>query len=94
MVISDLREEFVRDGDVLAAIRRTCLGTGGAIVLTSFLVVCGLSTLYLYEFLPTRRFAELTSVTMIAALVGDLVLLPACLAIFWRKRVTSGAAGS
>jgi NhaA family Na+:H+ antiporter len=28
---------------------------------------------------PTRRFAELTSVTMLAALVGDLLLLPACL---------------
>jgi len=33
-----------------------------------------------------RRFAELTGVTMLGALVGDLLLLPACLMLFWKRR--------
>ena len=38
----------------------------------------------LSDFLPTRKFAELTSLTMAGALVGDLLLLPACLVLFWK----------
>jgi len=42
--------------------------------------------LLLSEFLPSRRFAELTGVTMLGALVGDLFLLPACLMLMWKRR--------
>lgn len=84
--IARFREEIVRDQNVRAAIHRTCLGAGRAIVITSFLLVAGLSVLYTSDFVPTRRFAELTSVAMIAALLGDLLLLPACLAVFWKVR--------
>jgi hypothetical protein len=41
--------------------------------------------LLLSEFLPSRHFAELTAVTMLGALVGDLFLLPACLVLMWRR---------
>lgn len=78
------REEVRRTDDVELAVDRSYEGTGRAIVITSLLIVSGLSVLLLSEFVPTRRFAELTSVTMIGALIGDLLLLPACLVLFWQ----------
>lgn len=79
------REEMKRTGDVEESVVRTFEGTGRAIVITSILIVAGLSVLLFSDFVPTRRFAELTSVTMIGALVGVLLLLPACLVLFWKQ---------
>ena len=45
----------------------------------------GLSVLLISDFVPTRRFSELTSLTIIGALLGDLVLLPAMLLLFAGK---------
>jgi len=79
------REESRLQPDVRTAVLRTLEGTGRAIVLTSLLVVSGLGVLLLSDFVPNRRFAELTSLTMIGALFGDLVLLPASLLLFSKK---------
>ncbi len=84
--LARFREEIVADNNPVDAIRRSYHGTGRAIVLTSVLIVAGLSILLLSNFLPSRRFAELTSITMIGALVGDLLILPACLAGFWKAK--------
>ena len=70
---------------VRESIFRTWAGTGRAIVLTTLLIMVGTFVLMWSSFLPTRRFAELVSVTMLGALVGDLVLLPACLSLFARR---------
>lgn len=67
------------------AIRRTLFSSGRAIVLTSLFVVSGLSILIFSDFVPTRRFAELTAVTMCSALPGDIILLPALLRCFGRS---------
>ena len=84
--LARFREE-AKSGDPLPrAIQRAFQGSGRAIVLTSLLIILGLAVLHTSDFLPTRRFAELTSVTMAAALLGDLCLLPACLALFGRRR--------
>lgn len=61
------------------ALHRTLVTSGKAIVLTTTLVVSGLSVLVFSQFLPTVRFAELTAITMLTALPGDLLLLPAML---------------
>lgn len=68
-----------------AAVEATVVSTGRAIVTTSILVVAGLSVLIFSDFVPTRRFAELTAITMLAALPGDIILLPALLTLFGRK---------
>jgi predicted RND superfamily exporter protein len=80
------REEMKIDHDRAEAAQRSLHGTGRAIVLTSLLTVCGLAVLMFSDFVPTRRFAELTSLTMAAALLGDLFLLPACLVLFGSRR--------
>jgi predicted RND superfamily exporter protein len=71
------------ESDVMPAIRRACLGTGRAILMSTILIVSGLSILLLSAFVPTRHFAELSTVTMVSALFGDLLLLPASLMLFW-----------
>ncbi len=84
--LARFREEIDRDGDVHKAIRRSFHGAGRAIVLATALIVAGLSVLGASNFMPSRRFAELTSVTMVGALVGDMLLLPACLVLLWPGR--------
>ena len=64
------------------AIHEALSSSGRAIILTSVLVVSGLSILIFSEFVPTRRFAELTAITMCSALPGDVILLPALLKLF------------
>ena len=84
--LARFREEIEAGDGPGEAIYRSYISTGRAIVLTCVLIVAGLSVLGLSEFLPSRRFAELTAVTMLGALVGDLLLLPACLMLFWKRR--------
>lgn len=79
------REEHKRESDAAQATSAALQGTGPAMILTSFLIVVGLAVLMFSQFVPTRRFAELLIVTMAGALVGDLLLLPACLILFCKK---------
>jgi predicted RND superfamily exporter protein len=89
------RQEVETTGDTVQAVRLAFLGTGRAIVLTSLLLLVGMSVLLFSDFVPTRRFAELTSVTIAGNLLGVLLLLPACLVLFWKKPATvNSAAGS
>lgn len=87
------RQEFETTGDTVQAVRLAFLGTGRAIVLTSLLLLVGMSVLLFSDFVPTRRFAELTSVTIAGNLLGVLLLLPACLVLFWKKRETVKSEG-
>jgi predicted RND superfamily exporter protein len=86
------RQEMERTGDKVQAVRQAFLGTGRAIVLTSMLLLFGMAVLFRSDFVPTRRFAELTTVTIIGNLLGVLLLLPACLVLFWRQTPQQAAA--
>lgn len=76
--------------DRIQAVQTALHTTGRAIILTSVVVVTGLSVLHLSGFVPTRRFAELTTVTFASALLGDLLLLPALLVRLAPKRPDEG----
>lgn len=91
--LARFRQE-VRKHDLDTAIRNTCLGTGRAVLMTTILIVSGLTVLLLSSFVPTRRFAELATVTMISALLGDLLMLPALLKLFWKTPKTDEATTS
>ncbi len=84
--LSRFQEEYARESDIHRAIRLTFESTGRAIVLTTLLIVFGLTVLLFSTFVPTRRFAELTSVTMLAALAGIVFTLPVCVVLFWKRR--------
>ena len=67
------------------SIQRTFQGAGQAIVLTSVLLVLGFGVMGTSDLTSTRDFGILASVTMTAALLGDLFLLPAMLHLFGRR---------
>jgi hypothetical protein len=58
-------------------------------VITSLVAALGFLVLGFSDFVPLIRFGLLTALTMGAALVGDLVLLPALLVIRPRRDRTS-----
>jgi hypothetical protein len=79
------REEYGRDPHMDRATWKTLIGKGQPMCLSTFLTVIGLAVLLFSDFLPTRRFAELSIVTLTGALIGALFLLPACVAVLWKR---------
>ncbi len=73
-----------RTPEVLKAVRQTIARIGPVLVLTTMVLVCGLSVTALSSLPVTRLFGELSMATLSAALVADLILLPAIiLAAAW-----------
>ena len=68
-------------GDVEEAVRRTTHSTGRVLVISSFVLAVGFWVGALGSFQPTVWFSLLTGGTILAALVCDLVVLPACLVL-------------
>lgn len=66
--------------------------TGGAIVQAAVIAALGMCALLLSDFRPMTRFGMMMSVLLVAALVGDVVLLPAVLTIRRRKRQATSPA--
>jgi len=64
------------------ALSHTLQEIGRPIVLTSLVNCAGFAIFLLSEFLPIYHFGMLASIAMLAALVGDLLLLPNLLRVF------------
>ncbi len=81
------RREIRLDGEVDSAIHRTMLSSGRAIVFTSLIIAAGYAVIIFSSFRPNRYFGLLTAVTMLAALIADLIVLPFLVKTFhvgWR----------
>lgn len=90
-LIYRFQEEQRLEPDPRKAMRIALNTTAPAMVLTSLLIVGGLAVLMISQFVPTRRFAELMIVTLVGAMSGDLLILPACLVLMAPKpRATEG----
>jgi len=74
-----LRADASRDEAIMIA----SLGAGKAIFVTSVVLGGGMAILLLSSFIPIRLFGTLIGVTVIACLIGDLLLLPALLKLGW-----------
>lgn len=68
------------------AARRALLMTGGAILNASMITAIGMTALGLSSFAPTARFGFMMTALMLAAVVGDLILLPALLSLRPQRR--------
>ncbi|HXV22568.1 MAG TPA: MMPL family transporter, partial [Desulfuromonadales bacterium] len=66
------------------AVHATTTGTGRAMVISSVVLVLGFWTGCFGSFKPTVYFSLLTGLTMIGALLNDLLVLPACLLLTGR----------
>lgn len=79
------RESHSERGCRYRAVRTALLHTGMPIISSAIISGCGLLALGLSPFRPTMRFGVLMFLLLIAALIGDLLLLPAFLAIGSRR---------
>jgi diguanylate cyclase (GGDEF)-like protein len=68
--------EFRKDLDDRRALKETLLHMGRPIVFTTITISIGFAVLSLSNFTPTAIFGTMMVITMISALVGDLILLP------------------
>ncbi len=69
--------EFKLDLDKDRAMRDTLMNVGRPIIFSSLTISLGFSVLIFSHFQPTAIFGFLMMVTMISALIGDIILLPA-----------------
>jgi predicted RND superfamily exporter protein len=74
--------------DTAAASRDALLQTGAPILKAAAIASIGMLALTLSNFVPTARFGYMMATLLMAALVGDLVLLPAILAMRprWKRQ--------
>lgn len=84
-MLARFREELIDGADIDTALVNTARGAGRAILITTFMFVCGMSVILFSSFVPVRLFAELLMVTLLGCILGDLILLPALLKLFWRE---------
>jgi len=71
------RRELSRGADVNAAMSHTVATVGRAIVFTSIVLTLGFWIFCISDFVGTRNFGFLTGVTVVVALLADLLVLPA-----------------
>lgn len=90
--INRFQRELRLDGDVDAAIIRSYRAVGSAMIMTSVVLIAGFGSLQISEMPTTRLFSGLSVLTIFAAVVGDLIILPAMLACFAAKPKTFDAA--
>ena len=86
------REEECKTEDRRLAIRRSFVGVGTALIMTTVVLIIGFSTALLSDSRDHRIFAIMGILTIGSALFADLVFLPALLLRFGgtRKDVVNG----
>jgi predicted RND superfamily exporter protein len=74
--------------DPKEAVARTTMASGRPLTISTLVLFFGFSVGGWSSFMPTIYFSVLTGITMLGALVCDLLVLPASLVIFddWQKR--------
>ena len=78
--------EHLVDGDVRGAIHRTLQVVGTALVTTSVIFVGGFAVMMTSTMPAIRLFAGISCLAIVAALVGDLLILPSLLLCFAPRR--------
>ncbi|MFQ6609338.1 MAG: RND family transporter, partial [Fidelibacterota bacterium] len=74
--LSRFRQEFKISGDYRAAINKTLLTTGKAIISTTIILSLGFMVLIFSRFIPNHEFGILATIILVVALAGSLILLP------------------
>ena len=85
-VVSRFREELELGGSRHDVLRRTVLGSGRAVLLSSLTLLVGYVVLLTSRFEPIRLFGELSLVSIAGATVSQTFLLPAMLAVWGAPR--------
>jgi hydrophobe/amphiphile efflux-3 (HAE3) family protein len=86
-LMTAFEREMRRTGKIAEAIRSTLLHVGRPVVVTTVLLAAGFSMLILGNFLPVRQLGGLIALIAVAALVTDLVFLPAMMRLLPERSV-------
>jgi uncharacterized protein len=82
----NFKQELARHDDSIAdTVHRTIHDTGLSIIYTSLILIAGFSVFILSQFDGTKSLGYLTSITLLLAMVTNLILLPALL--LWMDKV-------
>jgi len=73
------------EGTQTEAIERAFRGVGAALIMTTLVVVCGFTTVLWSDTREHHVFAMMGGITIAAALIADMLFLPALLAVFDRQ---------
>ncbi|MFD1552723.1 efflux RND transporter permease subunit [Putridiphycobacter roseus] len=84
--MSKFKLELNKGKPFLYALKRTYLSTGRAIILTTLIICAGFLLLLFSDFLGTFYIGLLISLTLVFALLADLVLLPVLILLFYGKK--------
>lgn len=84
--LTHFRQQSERGQSVEDAIRGAVRSVGGSLVVTTVILVAGFSVVLTSELPGQRIFAAMACATISSALIGDLIFLPALLAIFGRRQ--------
>lgn len=84
--LSKFRLELAKEKHWLYALKRTYISTGKAIVVTTIILCAGFLSLVFSEFLGTFYIGLLISLTLLCAVLSDLLLLPVLIIMFFRKK--------
>jgi predicted RND superfamily exporter protein len=81
--LNRLRLEAKPNEDPAIGVKRATVLVGPALILTTLVLACGLGVTILSDLPSLRLFGWLSAFTLIAALVGDLLILPAT--VMWLR---------
>ncbi len=84
--LSKLKLELSKGKTLMRAMRTTYITTGKAIILTSLVLLGGFFMLILSDFEGTFAMGALVSLSLLVAVIADLMLLPILLLAFYRPR--------
>jgi uncharacterized protein len=79
------RNELRKDGDIRAALERSIMHKGRAILYNMFVIVGGFMVMVVSRFIPLIQFGTLTSLCMITTAVGALVIVPAIIRLLAKR---------
>ncbi len=79
--IARLRNLFAQHGNYEIAIRETLTSVGVPITITTIVLFCGFIIFLVHSFMPSVYFGILMAITMVAALIATLFVLPALIKI-------------
>jgi predicted RND superfamily exporter protein len=82
--LNRLRLEDLPGEDPAIGVKRATVLIGPALVLTSLILAFGLGVTVLSDLPSLRLFGKLSALTLVAALIGDLLLLPASVLLYRR----------
>lgn len=80
--LTRFQEELPRSSSRKEAIRKTFEAVGTSMLMTTMVLVVGFATVTFSDMRDQRIFASMGVFTMLTAMIGDLIILPAILAVY------------